>query len=285
MDREQEVIHKQMEATRADLTDKLSALESQVSGTVQAATNAVETTKDAVTGTVEAVTDTVESVKETVQETVEKVTETVQETVGNVTEQFQETVRSVTETFNIQLQAERHPWLVFGGAVAAGAVGGYLLGGLARRNDGGTVSHYQPEPQRQPQTNGPSMVGTAAIAVGGALGGVAGNVGEAIGGFLGEKLSGLKGLAIGTMMGVVRDLVTRALPENLKDKVTTEVDRLTRNLGGEPIQGSILPEPQSEGAESSQENQGHPSANYGGVGRSETSGGRQGQSEYAASRY
>jgi len=264
MDREQEVIHKQMEATRAGLTDKLSALESQVSGTVQTATDAVESTREAVTGTVEAVTESVESVRESVQETVEKVTETVSETIGNVTEQFQETVKSVTETFNIQLQCERHPWAVFGGAVAVGALGAYLLGGSSEKKSFASLSPPEPAP------SGPSVVGTAASAVGGALGGVASSVGGALGGFLGQQVGNLKGLAIGTMMGLVRDVVKKALPENLKDKVSEEVDRLTRNLGGEPIQGSILPESKSEESEPSDEERDHghqPPANYGGVGR------------------
>ena len=283
MDREQEVIHKQMEATRADLTDKLSALESQVTGTVQAATNAVETTKAAVTGTVEAVTETVESVKDTVQETVEKVSDTVSETIGNVTEQFQETVQSVAETFNIKLQCERHPWAVFGGAVAVGALGGYLLGGSSQssgssgRYAGTPQTHYQPEGQ----TGGTSAVGSAASAVGSALGGVAGTVGSTLGGLFGEQLNHLKGLAIGAMMGVVRDLAARSLPENLKGKVSEEVDKLTRSLGGEPVQGSILPEPKSEESESAQESGGHDRfmpANYGGVAR-------QGKADVASNRY
>jgi ElaB/YqjD/DUF883 family membrane-anchored ribosome-binding protein len=129
MDREQEVIQKQMEETRAGLTNKLSALEHQVSGTVQTATDAVEATKDAVTGTVEAVSNTVDSVKETY----ENVKESFQETVENVTEQVQETFKSVAETFNLNLQAERRPWVVFGGAVAVGVLGGWLLGGRSRR--------------------------------------------------------------------------------------------------------------------------------------------------------
>jgi len=272
MDREQEVIHKQMEATRAGLTDKLSALESQVSGTVEAATNAVESTKDAVAGTVEAVTNTVESVKDTVQETIEKVTETVSETVGNVTEQFQATVKSVTETFNLNLQCERHPWVVFGGAVAVGCLGGLLLGGKKHlappeptRSGNGFSSHARP---KQAPT-GPSVVGKAASAVGSAASGVGG----VLGGWLGEQLGQFKGLAIGAMMGVVRDLATRSLPDNIKDRVAEEVDKLTKGLGGEPIQGSVLPQPQEQEAGASSEEGGRnpePPAQYGALGHPKT---------------
>jgi ElaB/YqjD/DUF883 family membrane-anchored ribosome-binding protein len=287
MDREQEIIHKQMEATRAGLTDKLSALESQVGGTVQAATDAVEATRDAVTGTVEAVTNTVETVKDTVQDTVEAVTDKVSETIGNVTDQFQETVKTVAETFNLRLQVERHPWAVVGGAVAVGALGGFLLGGASRRSAEGPsrsqngfpagyhssgeaqTTTSQPQAERQ-QASGPSVVGSVASAAGHALGGVAGSVGSALGGLLGEQLGHLKGLALGAMMGLVRDLAVRSLPENLKGRVAEEVDRLTRGLGGEPIQGSILPEPKSDEAGQAHDDSGHelrPPANYGGLGR------------------
>jgi len=275
-----------METTRADLADKLSALESQVTGTVQAATDAVETTKEAVTGTVEAVSNTVETVKDTVQDTVEAVTDKVSETIGSVTEQFQETVKSVAETFNVKLQCERHPWAVFGGAVAVGALGGFLLGGSksaagpSRSRDGfpagyrsGGESQAETSPPRAEQRSGGSVAGSVASAAGSALGGVAGSVGSALGGVFGEQLSHLKGLAIGAMMGVVRDLAARSLPDNIKGRVTEEVDKITRSLGGEPIQGSILPEPKSTDADASSGHQGGTPttpANYGGV------GGRQG---------
>jgi len=292
-----------MEATRADLTDKLSALESQVTGTVKAATDAVETTKEAVTGTVEAVSSTVETVKDTVQETVDAVTERVSETVGNVTEQFQETVNAVAETFNVKLQCERHPWAVFGGAVAVGALGGFLLGGMGRRSapegpsrsrdgfpagyrsSGETQTEYS---HAQPERSGGSVVGNVASAAGSALGGAASSIGGALGGVLGEQLGHLKGLAIGAMMGVVRDLAARSLPDNIKGRVTDEVDKITRSLGGEPIKGSILPEPKSTDAGQSSGSQGGTSTtpgNYGGVGRAETSGGRQGHPAAATSRY
>jgi len=274
-----------MESTRADLTDKLAALENQVSGTVQATTDVVQSTKEAVTDTVEAVTDTVESVKDTVKDTVEAVTDKFSETVGNVTEQVQQTVKSVAETFNLSLQCERHPWAVFGGAVVVGTLGGLLLGGRSRRthraersgadflpsySSGSEVKTKDSTEQAQPDKSQASDQ---------ADGGV--------GSWLWEQLGSLKGLAVGTMMGVVRDLVTKSLPESIKERVSEEVDKLTKGLGGEPVKGSILPEEQSDQTEQSKE-QSHehqPPANYGGVGRSETSVGRSGQSSLAGSRY
>jgi len=244
MDREQEVIHKQMEGTRADLTDKLAALENKVSGTVQTATDAVETTKDAVSGTVQAVTDTVESVKETVegvtdklQETVSGVTDSVQEAVEGVKESVQETFKSVAETLNVKLQAERHPWAVFGGAVAVGCLGGWLLGGSSRES---RQSSWLPSsgPTPEPKTNGNGTHAAPQSSQNDDQSGV--------GGWLWEQLGGLKGMALGAMMGVVRDLVVQAVPETVKERVTEEVNKLTKSLGGEPLKGSLLPEHKDE---------------------------------------
>jgi len=241
------VIHKQMEDTRAGLTDKLAALETKVSGTVQTATDAVETTKDAVTGTVEAVTGTVETVKETVadvsdklQETVAGVTETVQEAVQGVKDSVQETFQSVAETFNLKMQAEHHPWAVFGGAVAVGALGGYLLGGSSLESrQSSWLPSYSAAPE-QKATNGTHAAperSQQADESGGMTG------------WLWEQLGGLRGLAVGAAMGLVRDLVTQAVPEAVKERVTDEVNKLTKSLGGEPLQGSLLKSDQDEGQE------------------------------------
>jgi ElaB/YqjD/DUF883 family membrane-anchored ribosome-binding protein len=283
MDREQEVIHRQMEETRSGLTDKLAALESQVGGTGQAATNAVETTKEAVTGTVEAVTNTVESVKETVEtvseklhDTVEGVTDSVQQAVEGVKESFEETCKSVAETINLRLQCERHPWAVFGGAVGVGLLGSMLLGGSSRSSrptrerQSASVPNY-PRPAEAPSdttSSQPERSQNAKQSSGAGLGG-------AVGGWLWEQLGGLKGLAVGTTMSLVRDLVSQALPENLKEKVTEEVDKLTRSLGGEPVQGSLLPQNQEESQDNGHEQQHYTNPRNGG--RSETTGDRTSQ--------
>jgi len=264
MDREQEVIHKQMKETRADLTDKLSALENQVSGTVQTATDAVESTKEAVSETVD-----------TVKETVDAVTETVQEAVAGVKESLQETVQTVTESFNLRLQAERHPWAVFGGAVVVGCLGGFLLGGSSRRR---RESRPSWEPSRESQTTyGASSHASAAQPQQPEQSGA--------GGWFWEQLSGLRGLAVGAMMGVARDMVAKAVPETLKEKVTEEVDKLTKSLGGSPLQGSLLPESKEEDeSENAKGRQQEFHNDASGMGRSESTGGRSGQPALAGNR-
>jgi len=276
------VIHKQMEETRADLTDKLAALETKVSGTVQTATDAVETTKEAVTGTVQAVTGTVETVKETVadvsdklQETVAGVTETVQDAVEGVKESVQETFQSVAETFNLKMQAEHHPWAVFGGAVAVGCLGGYLLGGSsreARQSSWLPSSAPAPEPKA---TNGTHAAPERPQQQTDESGGM--------GGWLWEQLGGLKGLAVGAAMGLVRDLVIQAVPEAVKERVTDEVNKLTKSLGGEPLKESLL-QPHKDEPEDAKERGKEFQHDAGNMGRTESASARTGQPILATSR-
>src|SRR5581483_4976543 len=97
----EEVIKHQMLETLASLAEKLETLEQQVVGTVHNATSAV--------------TDTVETVKDAVQQTVQMAKDSVTNTV-----------EAVKDTFDLSRQVDDHPWLMFGGSVAAGFVTGHL---------------------------------------------------------------------------------------------------------------------------------------------------------------
>jgi len=91
MENEEQLIREKMERTRESITDKLEVLETRIVGKVEEATAAV--------------TDTATSVKDAIDDT----------------------ATSVKETFDVGLQVDRHPWLMVGGAVAAGLVAGHLL--------------------------------------------------------------------------------------------------------------------------------------------------------------
>jgi len=226
-----EVIRREMEETRASLAEKLEVLEKKVTDTVEEAT--------------EAVSETVESVKETVAGTVETVKETVESTVETVKENVQSTFESVYDTLNLSAQVERHPWLMVGGSVVVGFLGGYLASSSDRRSTGSSSAgrsepasepRYsapawtpspEPEPRREPRREGPSWV-SQLLSV------------------FGSEVDKLKGMAIGTLGGVVRDLITEAVPENLRPKLTEIVNDLTSKLGGEKIEGRVLPESQCQ---------------------------------------
>jgi ElaB/YqjD/DUF883 family membrane-anchored ribosome-binding protein len=215
MDHELEVTREQMDETRASLTEKLETLENHVVHTVQDTADAVH------------------------------------ETVADVKDAVHETVSEVKEMFDIPLQVQRRPWLMVGGAIALGYLGGYLL--LRRGSDRpGVNDHRQPAaPANGAKTNGrhngavkanrlrentsektPIKEGAQGSAKPGLLSGV--------GSRFGTEISKLEELAIGTAMSAFRDIITDSLPEQLKAEVGGVMDSVTVKLGGEPVAGPVF---------------------------------------------
>jgi ElaB/YqjD/DUF883 family membrane-anchored ribosome-binding protein len=237
-----EVIQNDIEETRSDLADKLAVLGEKITGTVT-------TVEETVANVTEKASETVEAVKETVSDTVEAVKDSVSNTV--------ETVRNA---FDLQKQAQERPWLVFGGAVALGFVGGKLLGGFTARhshqeaywgshprghNEGPAAyrsasESAQPQPTASQETpsqeakGGPSWFGSITEK-------------------FGSELSTLKGLALGSLFGVVRDMIVQHLPKTLKDDVGNVINQVTESVGGKTIQGPVLGESQDESSDQDQE--------------------------------
>lgn len=145
MDREgstPDMIVSDMEQTRASLTDKVAALESQVVGTLQSAT-------DTVHSTVESIQSSVASVRSAVEDTMSSVKDSVSDSVEAVTSQ-------VKSTFDFSSHVRERPWAVVGGAAATGFLLGFLLPGGGRRQlFGHEVLGFQPAPG-VPTPPGPS---------------------------------------------------------------------------------------------------------------------------------
>jgi ElaB/YqjD/DUF883 family membrane-anchored ribosome-binding protein len=203
VDNELEVIRHQMEEKRASLADKLDALEGRVIETVQGATAEVS------------------HVVAEVKTTVDSVTEGVKETVESVTTGVQETVESVKESLDFRDTIRRHPWTAVGGAFAVGCLGAYLLGHSSRRTAPQGTARPQtysppPEPVRAPP---PETQAEPSALV---------EVGK-------TALTGLKGLAVGTLMGVLREVAVNALPDSLKNEVSGLLNEMTTKLGGKTL--------------------------------------------------
>jgi ElaB/YqjD/DUF883 family membrane-anchored ribosome-binding protein len=203
-----EVIEGEIEQTREGLADKLEALTQQLTGTV-----------------------------EDVGETVEAVVETTKDTISNI-----------KEAFNIPKQVEEHPWLAMGASILVGFIGGKILSSMTSGSDRHHGSHTNGWAGPMPQ----GMSSASAIPMerqtyeepreqtqeesSGWLSGLKEQ--------FSSELNKAKGLAVGTMFGVVRDMVSQALPETLKTQVAGMFDSVTEKLGGEPIQqGSLAQEP------------------------------------------
>ena len=225
MDEKPEVIQQQMEETRSALVEKLEALEGQVADTVQSTSNAVQHTGAAVSDTVDTVKETVENVSESVQQTMESVSESVQQTMETVTETFQQTVHSVSELFDLRLQTRRHPWLVVGGAVVAGYVGYNVFDRLSGGAGRAVRSEFAGETPALAAAPPPAAASSWKTA------------GKD---WLWEEVGRLRGLAVGSLMSVIRDVARQAIPGVLGERLADEVEVINKKVGGETISGSLI---------------------------------------------
>lgn len=220
---DEQVIREKMEETRTSLSEKLETLENKVVDTVKEAT--------------EAVSDTVETVKETVQETVGTVQGSVESAVGTVKGAVTDGVETVKDWLDVSAHVENHPWCAMAAAVAAG----YCLETL--------LEPRSPEaPQREAYTsparphNGRSHRRAASKA-------------SAMLSELRPEINQLKGLALGAVLGVVREMIVRAVPPDMGQHLKEVIDNATKKLGGEPLADDSLraqPAGQSCGDEHSQ---------------------------------
>jgi len=203
--RRQAELSRDIDQTKASLVGKLEALESQVVGTVQSAT--------------EAVSDTVDAVKDTVATVVDK-------------------VQSAGEIFNIKKQTQQHPWAVFGASVLLGCMTSYFLTGGRKRKSQATET-FEGMGRRTVETargNTP-LLATSESAYPQSH---PEPKEEKEHGWFREEMDNFLGLAVGSVMGLVRDVAVQELPEAIGKNLAKEVDKLTTHLGGKPIEGPIL---------------------------------------------
>jgi len=222
VDSELEVIRDQMEETRASLADKLETLEAQVRDTGQSAT-------ETVASTVENVKETVASTVETVKDSVEGTVETVKSTVDSVTD----TVSSAASALDPRPYVQNNPWAAVGAAVGVGFLGGLLAGGSSPSTAEPRQSHWTPGP-----SPGPSAAPASAGEESGILSAAKGLLSRD--GPFGDVVGKVEGLAVGTLMGYLREMVSTSVPEMWKNDLTGALDNLTTRLGGKVIHHSDL---------------------------------------------
>jgi len=194
VDNELEVIRHQMEEKRASLAEKLGALEDEVLDTVHQATAAVS-------NTVHDVTEAVDTVKETVSQTVE----------------------SVKESLDFRGAIRDHPWTAVGVSFAAGVAGGLLLEapslGQAFSHSGypGTNGFPPESSTRTPGNGAPASSSTLTSSLGSAGA---------------ELFQSFKGMAIGTLLGVLSKVVGDVTPAPMKADLHRMFEDLNTHLGG-----------------------------------------------------
>jgi hypothetical protein len=214
MDNEPEVTRAQLDETRASLSEKLESLEQHVVDSVQSAAAAV--------------TKTVENVKVAVADSME----------------------CVQNTFDLKLQVKRRPWGMVAGSIALGYVGGYLLSRIRPARsmpEGWSQSAPSDSLRLIGQQNG-VLNGQGAIAEPSARKLFQGDShSESLPSWLskltnqfGPEITTLKGLAIGTVLSAVRDLMARSVAEQMKPHLAGVMDKITVKLGGEPTPGPVV---------------------------------------------
>lgn len=242
---EMSAIRNQMDETRTALAEKIGMLEQQVTSTVQDTVQTVQ-------GTVQSVGDTVESVKHAVGDTVESVKHAVEETVNQVRTTVHDSMHAVGEALSISHHVEKHPWPMMAGAMAVGFVGGYML--LSRSENqraedkfrrlassqgrppeqqyggfdaGGSRPQAMPAPPRRASQASTRDMRHSTES-------------NAFMEWLKPASQQVQSLAIGATLGILRDMVSKAVPKPLESQVHELVDGLTSSLGGQVIRNNLL---------------------------------------------
>lgn len=183
----------------------------------------------------------IEQTRTTLSQKVKALEQQVERTVQGAAD----TVENIKKTFDIRNQVANHPWGMMAGSMATGFLSGMLLrravqaaqpvqgpifperaatvarpnGNAVREYPGADLSSARSEAfSTRPQTSWLGQLGTL---------------------FEGE-IGKLKGTAIGTMIGAVRDLISESLPEHLRPRLEEMAKDITVKLGGEPVRGPIL---------------------------------------------
>lgn len=170
-----------------------------------------------------------EALEQKVTSTVDETRAAVTDTVATVRESVQSSMEAIQEALNLRQHVQDHPWAMVGGSVALGALMGWFSPSSsdssgrwparsATSSNGVTPGLQPPPPQK------PALLGQVANA-------------------LAPEMDQVKRLAIGTLGGVLRDLIVDHVSENLRPQLTDLANNWTEKLGGEPFRGRILAEP------------------------------------------
>lgn len=191
-------MRQEIDCTRSAMADKLEALEDQVMGTVQSA----------------------------------------QETVEDSLQMAKDTVATVKRNFDIKYQIQQHPWGLVGGSFFVGlALGGLFLGVRRRSRQAphrlaGNETPLAGSPHLFAEQRGNGSLDTAAPPP------RPGSMAAPRPGFFGqfqEEIDKVKGMAIGYVMGRVRDSIKPAVPQ-LASQIDDLMNSVTAKLGGKPVQ-------------------------------------------------
>lgn len=176
--------------------------------------------------------DKLETLEQQVKETVQSATEAVTDTVSTVKEAVHDTVDSVKGAFDLPQQVEKHPWPMFLGAAVVGFLGGRLLYRMLPP----PAPVYVPRPYSPLANLAPPPVNDRVTPPVAPQKGLLEEVAETYH----DELEKLKGLAIGTVGGLVREMLVQSAPPPMAEQIRDVVDSFTTKLGGHPFAESLI---------------------------------------------
>jgi len=185
--------------------------------------NELEVIRSQMEETRSSLADKLEAIETQFKDTVEGASSAVANTVENV----QDAVVTVQETLDVRKHVENHPWAMMGGAFGVGLLTGYFLGPSRKEEPvqnepaaaftprsngtgGHNGFHEREEPAAEEEEDGPIQSGLRLI----------------------------KGLALGSIMGVLRQIALQVVPTEMASDVRGMVDDWTTRMGGKPFQGT-----------------------------------------------
>ncbi len=195
--RDCDAMHEAIDCTRAALGDKLEALQDRVMGTVQNAQEAVE--------------DSIQTARDA--------------------------VATVKRAFDIKHHVEQHPWAMVGGCCLAGLALGTLFHRVWRRprQTPDQLAGYEAALSATSALHAEQR-GNGSLATTGPLPPSHSAPPPRPGccGLFHEEIAGVKGMAIGYVMGLARDAIKDAMPPKLASQIDGLMNSLTTKLGGVP---------------------------------------------------
>src|SRR5262249_34514997 len=175
-----------------------------------------------------------ETLEQQVVGTVKDARAAVNETVETVKGAVHDTVETVKETVDVRRQVERHPWAMLGGSIVLGYLGGRLYERLEAPSPQWAPSGINGEYSPAQYTNGSSPPQPLREELSEP------ESGHSLLHQFEPEIAKLKGLALGAVLGVLRDIVTAQVPDPLKPQVSDVMNGITVKLGGQPIHGQLL---------------------------------------------
>jgi len=178
----------------------------------------------------ESLTDKLETLEQKLVDSVQEAKSAVTETVTSVKETMHESVESVKDAVDIPAHVERRPWLMLGGSVLCGYLLGTLIEGPRRsaprehlaKSQTGTGHHTQGNghSKREKKEGRPAAGVTSWLSA------------------MEPEIQQVKGLALGAVLGTVREMLTNEVPPHMADELRGIIDAVTKKMGGEPLPSS-----------------------------------------------